>query len=609
MKQLFVNCGIKYITSQDIKNEAEYIFLGKRIHNQLFQNPLFILYVENRYIELKEETEKDFTLTNFFYHSLILSPRFKVEMARAYFAKINQEPLSASEKASYFYNQDLLECFNFRVGQSLNNYISSIESKSLDIIFKPYKDLANGNCSDLNAMRESLEKLHSDYSNTYLIFGDTLRDFFKIQNLALQEFFFYFQNHLVFNGVSTLHQYLHIYIEAILCTNEEHEIRQSQWGLPSSKTPYALTPFDLCIITKFTTPKDLHTLINKYNVVKLNTSENEVKFVVKSFENLVETIVSATITDIEILSVLMNYAELVPLIEISSSNRNDLRICAEKLLSSEKFIEHFCSHILPDAAYSMQIFTNFISYIEIKNGIPLIENIMRCRKFDELYQYRGAYAVKKLFHALLPNTPRLMNQQLFSIIISSEDVNRQIQDIYFFGDKITTAKNLSTIKKILNANLRSIPREMLYEFIWNKLVTYKKEDAEEAIEAFLRLDQQSSAAHIVIPNPIEQELEFICLMKITGIITDLNKLADIAPKYPTLHFLIDPDHFDYAQVDLSNYMWENFARRADLRQKLIEHKSEIIPKIKKRLETGETSEFEKKMLYRYFLQDDEIWKI
>ncbi len=98
-------------------------------------------------------------------------------------------------------------------------------------------------------------------------------------------------------------------------------------------------------------------------------------------------------------------------------------------------------------------------------------------------------------------------------------------------------------------------------------------------------------------------------MQITGVITDLSRLADIAHKYPTLHFLIDPDHFDYTQVDLSNYMWENFARRADLRQKLIEHKSEIIPNIKKKLQIWETSEFEKKMLYRYLLQDDEIWNI
>ncbi len=607
LKQLFVNCGIHYITYRSNQKEPEYIFLGKKLFNQLFQNQLFVFYVENRYVELQEQTERNFTLANFFYHSLILSPRFTVDTARAFFAKINKESLSVSEKASYFYNQDLLAQFNFRVGQSLKNFLSSIESKSLDIIYKPYKDWTDGNCSDLNAMRKYLEKLKSNYSNNSFIFGDTLSEFYKIQNLALQEFMFYFRNHLVFNGISTLHQYLYLYIEAILCTNEAHEITRSQWGFPSYKTPYALLPLDFCIITKFITPKALDSLIKKYNIVKLKTNEKVIKFVVKSFENLVETILSTTITDIEILSVLMNYAEIIPLIEISISDRRKLRIGVEKLLCCKKFIEHYCSHILPDAAYSMQIFTNFISYIEIKNGIPLIENILRCRKFDELYQYRGAYAVKQLLRALLPNKSQLVEHQLFSIIISSENVKDKIQDIYFFWEKITTAKKLSTIKEILNANLKSIPRELLYEFIWNKLVTYRKEDAEKAIESLLELDQISSNSRIVKQDPIEQELQFICFMKITGVITDLSRLASIAPKYPILHFLIDPDHFDYTQVDLSNYMWGNFAKRANLRQKLIEHKSEIVPKIKKRLETRAASEFEKKMLYRYFLQDDEIW--
>ncbi len=612
LKQLFVDCGIKYITyqSRDINKKPEYIFMGKDINNQLFQNQLFILYVENRYVELKEQTETCFTLTNFFYQSLILSPRFTVDKARTFFAKIEKKSIVSSEKASYFYNQDLLDIFNFRKGQSLRNFLSSIESKSLDIIFKPYKDLTEGNRSDLNTLLEYLEKLKSDYSSTKIILGDTLSNLYKIQNFALQKFFFYFQNNLVFNGITNLHRYLYPYIEAIFCTNGEYKVMNYGFNFPSSKTRYQIYPLDLCIITKFIGPKELCALVKKYNVSRLTLSKETTKYFVSSLENLVNSIISPQITDYEILSILINFTKLVPLMEFSPAEINRMSVSFNGLLQNEKFLSWFCSHILPDAKQCVRTFTNFLSGIDIKNGVTIVEKILNCAQFKDFVQRLGEYEIRCFFREILHKyTSARIQNRLISIAVSAEDIHQRIQRIYFFLDEITSEKNLSVVRKILNESQKAIPRDLLYEFIWDKLVIYNQKDAEDAIETFLRLDQQSNNSPIVIPNPIERELEFICLMQITGVITDLSRLADIAHKYPTLHFLIDPDHFDYTQVDLSNYMWENFARRADLRQKLIEHKSEIIPNIKKKLQIGETSEFEKKMLYRYLLQDDEIWNI
>lgn len=69
-----------------------------------------------------------------------------------------------------------------------------------------------------------------------------------------------------------------------------------------------------------------------------------------------------------------------------------------------------------------------------------------------------------------------------------------------------------------------------------------------------------------------------------------------------LQFLIDSDNFDYTQVDFSNYMWENIARRERFMEKFVEHKDVLIPIIEKKIDMDTATEFERKVLYG-FLKD------
>ena len=56
-------------------------------------------------------------------------------------------------------------------------------------------------------------------------------------------------------------------------------------------------------------------------------------------------------------------------------------------------------------------------------------------------------------------------------------------------------------------------------------------------------------------------------------------------------------------------MWENFARREEYMKTFVAHKEVIIPKIQKRIETGEVTEAEKRILYGFLLRGDEVWKM
>ena len=56
-------------------------------------------------------------------------------------------------------------------------------------------------------------------------------------------------------------------------------------------------------------------------------------------------------------------------------------------------------------------------------------------------------------------------------------------------------------------------------------------------------------------------------------------------------------------------MWENFARQEKYMKHFIAHKDSIIPQIKERIEKNEASEEEKRILYGFLLDGDDVWKI
>lgn len=56
-------------------------------------------------------------------------------------------------------------------------------------------------------------------------------------------------------------------------------------------------------------------------------------------------------------------------------------------------------------------------------------------------------------------------------------------------------------------------------------------------------------------------------------------------------------------------MWENFARYEKYMNYFVAHKNVIVPKIQSRIEKEEASEAEKRILYGFLLNGNEVWKI
>ena len=104
-------------------------------------------------------------------------------------------------------------------------------------------------------------------------------------------------------------------------------------------------------------------------------------------------------------------------------------------------------------------------------------------------------------------------------------------------------------------------------------------------------------------------MECVYLLYINDMVADISVLKKLSDRRPHLQFLLDAENFDYTQVDFSNYMWENFARHEKYMNYFVAHKDAIIPQIQSRIEKGEASEIEKRILYGFLLNGNEVWKI
>ncbi len=74
-----------------------------------------------------------------------------------------------------------------------------------------------------------------------------------------------------------------------------------------------------------------------------------------------------------------------------------------------------------------------------------------------------------------------------------------------------------------------------------------------------------------------------------------------------MSFIVDPDHYDYSKVDLSNYMWGNFIYSPTYQQYFIDHKHEIITdSLKNCFRCGSATEAQQKIVYGLLLAGDEL---
>lgn len=299
LRQLFLNAGI--VSIQCIYEHKVMRFrIGELSDNALLKSEIFNLYILNKYDEIKALLNSEHidleTNEMLFYKSIVdgFSEILK------FHEEIDYSGFPIDQKVAYLHNSAVLEAIqtyfwgfdSAKVKQFVQNIAASKERE----VFSGYLDIYSGNTKKRLSMYEALEKLKKDVGdrNTIHFGGTSCARLYEIKRLAITQYFFYYNNHILYQGFRDLKDFFKPYIEAIICTNSDAAQKTTLLGdMEFANEKYAVEYIDLDIMAKFISTKDLSALVRSYNVKQLNTGVQEVAFLAECFKNLCHSIVTA----------------------------------------------------------------------------------------------------------------------------------------------------------------------------------------------------------------------------------------------------------------------------------------------------------------------------
>ena len=398
-------------------------------------------------------------------------------------------------------------------------------------------------------------------------------------------------------------------IEAIMCTNGEREDRvDSFWG-NSSKEIYSLDIIDWDIMTKFISVKDLQKLITNYKVKKISLNlEN--KDLIGLFTNLINSVDCVLSTSqLSFWNTLANYFVLFNLLDFSNDDLAQIEELVCTLLSNKKFISFFFTVNYPNFRLCLQPLVSLCEKVIRHNQIEIVKEIIALNTFYDYFINSNRTEVKKLFDALMiEKENEKVQSDLISIIDKETNAIYKNRLIWLFSNSITNEESVKVLRCVINSNWQKLSSNMFLDFVFADWIELDKEKVEAIIHEVVELDNKRSSTGVYyMPDPLEDKIQELCILVITDKIDNLDCLLPIKNKTPQLEFLLAPDDFDYDRVDVSDYMWGNIMRSKKYLPYFIKAKEKIVPKIQRRITIGSASEFEKKMLYGFLLDKEELF--
>lgn len=614
LEQLLYNAGVVFIRLIPSSGNRHNSYEISGYHITLLDNPLFKLYISNDYKKLDLELKnisKHNALEACFYKTIIQNYTTEV---RTWIKLIDYDGLCLADRVRYLFNEAAIEGiqkYNYS-NEKVVKYIEGIYDKRIKKMFKPYQDIFDGNYPKLYAEKEHFEKLKDQYyiSKTSFIGCSSLQEFYKIQRIAYEQYLFYFNNTLIFKNFSDLKKILKNYIEAIICTNGRFvEETEDSFGGKSKKDRYRISIIDFDIITKFMSIKDLHNTIEKYNLEKFEVSEEIVEHIILCFENLSDSIVGLNLYHrfYEAPNTFVNCMIMLTRLSLTEGQKAKISNILYRLMKESKFVEFFFSDVFPEITISLKVLNCLLKQIPNWNDFEIVKSIINNSNFKSYYINTSTQRLQEVLASFINVDARIMLQDEINSFILSFDGRDRINVIHLLYKHITRDNIKNEYRKFIASNFDELRTTDIFEFVYHDMMEITDVEIDKILKDTLTIyrNQKNSGVRSV-PDPLSRNLELVYILHITGKIDSLDMLNELINESDFLQFFIDSENFDYTKVDFSNYMWGNIVRHDIFMKKLVAHKEDIIPKIQHRLEIEQATELEKKLLYGYFLDQQEI---
>lgn len=561
---------------------------------------IFKKYLDNQYVEIINEISNLQDVREQLYYQVVLNPTMNdvkkwigidASQEREFIGVILQKMRERLSTMTYSdrkkdLSDEISQIFKLMPSkyEDAVYYIKHIHSSMSDIIVNMEKIL------------DDQEKRY-EYGNKTWYSNDAFYHIWKLQSYAYEYYFFVKGNYLPIDRFSDIKIYLSYYLRAILCTYGpvDSGVDRSVFELPTHREPFPLSEIEVDMFVKYVNPKDFQKWLKKYSVQKIIISPDvdmviKVKGLCQYFRNYRYNF---TIPFFNNLFLLIIYADI----------KSEYKIESLSMLI-DMFREMIEDHPVEDL---LEIIERTYS------GTKASENSIINRKLIGILIDTSICKKLRLREANLVN--KLMKKT--SGYVSTDNQNELVKRIQDKNGRDKTELAYlyrSWLPKELNKEIWSNEKitniNMYFNLIIEGILEYSDDFLRNAIDILdNEVDKRKKQPGFrTFPDQLIKTLDICLLIRLFGFPLDLQALLKYKEYSEHLAFMLSPDDYDYSNVDLNDYMWQNLVHSKEYGKYFKLNKAQFLTdEVKTIFNLGLASKDQQKIVYGVLLDENELF--
>ena len=569
-------------------------------------DPLFRLYLDNDYNTLNNELENCKDLVQKMYYSNVLGKGKKyVEMLLSAIVEL---------KPPTDYVSVLLYKMRARIA-TLSNFERQ-ESKTLELqrAFntsppEKYKNavtflrmLFDSPAKNMQKMEEILSKHEKRYAfnNRTTYFDHVHIGIWELKAFAYDYYFFFKENGIPLDYFSEPKEYLSYYLKALLCSYSPKSSNSDFLGLGvyEAERYYPIGEVDLDMLVKFTSPKTLKSWLEKYSVQKLKIEDG--LDITQKFVNLCASLAYFKIRywpeQIHCFAIILCLVDL-----------NETATCA---------IFKALANVMKEASKSAPVMVDevfdaielVVNHISVKCACAERTLLLDALLADEIYpllieRKNGSFG--RITRKYADETSQTARDELKRHIDGISDITQKVKKLYFF--RPFYSKEFCT--SFFQEHLDHLSAEQSFNLLTERILPFDEKCWAKFISTLEKQDaaRKSQPGVRTYPDWLMVTIEECMVLRLLGFDVDLASLAPYAHYSTHLSFMVDPESFDYSQVNTEDYMWRNLIYSKEYQPYFVSHKCDVLSDdLRKSFALGVATEDQQKIVYGILLDQDEL---
>lgn len=567
---------------------------------------LLQLYLDNNYIALNTELEACKDLVQKMYYSNLLGKDNKyVEMLLSAITEINPPDdyvsvLLSKMRAriatlSYFERQEnktleLQRAFNTSPPERYKNAVSFLRM------------LFDSPAKNMQKMENILSKHEKRYAfdNRTTYFDHSHIGLWELKAYAYDYYFFFKENGIPLDYFSEPKEYFSYYLKALLCSYSPKSKKSDFLGVGAHKEErnYPIGEVDLDMFVKFTSPKTLKSWLEKYSVQHL-TIEDDID-ITQKFVNLCASMAQFRIK--HWAEQIHSFTMLLCLIDLDEGGTCAIFkalavVVAEAAKSAPVMAEEIFEAI--DLA---------INHILVKSNCVERTLLLDALLADEIYPVlieRKNSSFGRILRKFSTEISEEVKSRIRQHIDAIEDMAEKVKRLYFFRCFYAKEFCLSFFQE----HFDYLSSEQCYGLLTGQFIPFDKKCWAKFISTLEKQDaaRKAQPGMRTFPDWLMVTIEECMILKLLGFDVDLTSLEPYVHYSEHLSFMVNPETFDYSQVNTENYMWQNLIYSKEYQPYFVKHKSEVLSDdLRKSFDLGVATEEQQKIVYGILLDQDEL---